>query len=358
MTLRIEIVNTTSRLAEAGAAWDALWRRGGRSMFQSHGWISTWCSSRQTSDKSSLCVGLCWQGEDLVAVMPFAARRHRGVRVLEWAAKDCSDYCDVLVDPRSAEAGRALEQVWAAVVASGCFDLAYLSHVRPDAAFCGLLKEPRPSLALRLGQRTARSVQVRSGGVDGHGWFRSLGGGAQENHTRRLRTLSETGSVVITASKSGDAIDAVLERMIALKRQWLTNAGQSNAMLSNNAVVLRALVRELDRQQALQVFSIHCDGLLVAALLNIASGERRQVFFAGYDSQFDQVSPEMLVMIEYLIKTFNMGTSEVDFLCVEDDHEFGFANGRVDLASYVGARTLAGKLALGVGERLDRHLSR
>lgn len=353
-SLRTEIVDAPSRLAEVGAAWDTLWRRGDQSVFQSHGWISAWCSSRPASDQSRLCVGLGWLGADLVVVMPLATRRHRGVRVLEWAAKDCSDYCDALVDPGSAVAGRTLEQVWLAVVASGRFDLAYLSHLRPDAVFCSLLDRPHRSMGLKRGQRSARSLQVRNGGADGNAWLRSLGQDAQDQHVRGLRILTETGPVMVTASQPGDAIDVVLERVIALKRQYLTSRGQSNAMLIDDAAVLRALVKELDRQQALQLFSIHCGSLLVAALLNIATGARRQIFFAAHDPQFDRALPEMLVMVEYLIRSFNTAISEVDLLCVEDESEFGFANARVELASYVGARTLIGKLALGVGERLDR----
>jgi len=357
MTLRIEIVDTPRRLAEVSMAWDALWSRGDQSIFQSHGWISAWSRARQTNDKSRLCVGLCWLGSDLVAAMPFATRRHRGVRVLEWAAKDCSDYCDALVDPGFAEAGLALEQVWVAVVASGRFDLAYLSHVRPDAAFHNLLNRPRRSLELRPSQRSARSLQVRNGAANGQAWFHSLGKAAQDKHTSGLHTLAGTGPVVVTASKPGDVINAVLERIIALKQQWLMDRGQSNTMLGDNAAVLRALVKELDRRQALQLFSIHCGDLLVAALLNIAAGARRQIFFAAYDPQFDQVSPETLIMVEYLIRTFNTQVSEIDLLCVEDEHELGFANARVDLASFVGTRTLVGKLALAIGERLDRGAS-
>ncbi len=352
--LRTEIVDTSSRLAELGAVWDALWRRGDQNVFQSHGWVSAWCNSKRANDKSRLCVGLGWLGADLVAVMPLATRRHRRVRVLEWAAKDCSDYCDALIDPRSAETGRTLEQVWLAVAASGRFDLAYLSHVRPDAVFCSLLDRPRRSIGLRRGQRSARSLQVRNNGAEGDAWFRSLGQDAQDRHVRGLRILTETGPVVVTASQPGDAIDAVLERVIVLKRQCLASRGQSNITLSNDAAVLRTLVKELDRQQALQLFSVHCGGLLVAALINIAAGRRRQIFFAAHDPQFDRVSPEMLVMVECLVRTFDMGISEVDLLCVGDENEFGFANARVELASYVNARTLVGKLALGIGERLDR----
>lgn len=351
--MRIEIVNTLSRLVEIGPAWDALWKRGGQSVFQSHGWIVAWCKSKQANDRSRLYVGLGWLGGDLIAAMAFATRWHRGVRVLEWAAKDCSDYCDVLADPAFREGPQALEQVWAAVVASARFDLAYLSHVRPDAKFCSLLDRCQP-MELKPGHRSARSLQVRSGGFDGHGWFRSLGREIQDSHARGLHMVEETGPVVVAVFGSKDAADAVLRRMIVLKQQWLVSMGQSSKMLSDNAATLRALIGELDRQQALQVVSVHCGSVLVAALLNIATGTQRQAFFAAHDPKFDHASPEMLVMVECLIRTFDTGISEVDLLCVEDEHEFGFANARIDLTSYVGAKTIVGKCVLVIGDRLDR----
>ncbi len=354
MKMRTEVVRTASRMVEVGPAWDALWRRGEQSVFQSHGWIEAWWNSRRANDMSRLCVGLCWAGDDLVAVMPFATRWHRGVRVLEWAAKDCSDYCDALVDTDVADGWRALGMIWAAVAASGGFDITYLSHVRPDAALCKMLDGQREGVRLKPGHRAARSLQVHNDKPDGQAWFRGLSKKARNNHTRGLRIVGETGPATVKVSEPGDAIDAVIERMIELKQDWLVSTGQSNQILSNDAMILRALVKELVRQGALRVFSIHCGDVLVAGSLNIVSGSRMEAFFAAYDPRFDRASPGTLVMVEYLMWAFDKGIAEVDFLCGEEEYKFKFANKQVDLVSYVGARSLVGKLALAVSERLDQ----
>lgn len=354
MIMRTEVVRTPGRMAEVGPAWEALWERGERSVFQSYGWIDAWWHSRPGHDKSRLCVGLCWADDELVAVMPFATRWHRGVRVLEWAAKDCSDYCDALVDADFSDGARALGSIWAAVAASGGFDVAYLSHVRPDAVLRELLGGQQQGVRLKPGHRSARSLQVQGYQMDGQSWFRGLSKKARNNHTRGMRIIGETGPVTVKVSEPGDAIDTIVERMIELKQQWLINTAQSNQILSNDAAALRALVKELVRQRALRVFSIYCGDLLAAGSLNIVSGTRMQAFFAAYDPHFDRASPGTLVMVEYLTWAFDKGISEVDFLCGEEEYKFKFANKQVDLLSYVGARTILGNLALTISERLDQ----
>ena len=354
MSTQTEIVTSPDRLAEIGPAWDALWSRSSQSVFQSHGWIMAWFGSRAAGDRSRLRIGLCWADGQLLAAMPFITRRHRGVRVLEWAAKDCSDYCDALVDPDQDAGRQAIEEVWAAVVASTGFDVAYLSHVRPDAAVGTLFTRWSQSMRLKPGHRSARSLQVGSGEASGHAWFRSLNKKARNNHTRGMRILGETGSVSVRVSKAGHAADAVLERMIALKQEWLVRTGQKNEILDNDAFVLRALIKEFARQDVLQVFSLHCDEALVAGSLNIVSGTRMQAFFAAYDPAFDRASPGTLVMVEYLTWAFDHGMTEVDFLCGEEQYKFKFATAQTNLASYVGAKTWIGSIALAMGERLDR----
>ena len=348
MTLRTEIVATSARWAEIGPAWDALWQRGRRSVFQSHGWIGAWWKARPPSDASRPCVALCWADGRLAAALPLATRRHRGLRVLEWAAKDCSDYCDALADPKDGRA--ALQQAWAAMAASGGFDLVYLSHVRPDAAFHALLDGGQQSVRLRPGHRVARSLQVQNDGADGRAWLGRLGEEARR-HAGRLRTLGEAGPVAVEVWGPGESIDTQLERMIELK---LADTAQGGSTLDNDAAILRALVKELVRQGSLRLFTVHCGDHLAAALLNIADGAREQVFFSVHDPRFDRAEPEALVLIECLARAFDRGATVVDLLCVEDDGKYGYANARLDLASYVGARTLAGRLALAVAARNHR----
>ncbi len=336
---------------EARPAWDALWRRGGKDVFQSHGWIAAWWNSRQAEDSSRLCLGLCWMEDRLAAVLPFATRRHRSVRVLEWAAKDCSDYCDALVDPDLTEGWRALEQVWAAVAAAGIFDLVYLSHVRPDAALHALLDRRSQPLQLRLGRRSASSRQVRYGASDGRAWFEGLDMATRDVHARGMQALSDIGPVRSKMHTHADAADGLIDGMIGLKRQQLANTGKSYAILDNDASAFHALAKELASQRMLQIFSMRCGDRLVAALLSIASGARLQVFFAACNPCFEHAVPETLALVEFIIAALDNGITEVDLLCVQDGSGYAFTNTQVSLASYVGARNLVGRIALAVGER-------
>ncbi|RYY05750.1 MAG: GNAT family N-acetyltransferase, partial [Alphaproteobacteria bacterium] len=96
---RFEIVRSTDRLAAVGPAWTDLWTRSNALVFQSHAWISAWWASAPDRDRRALAIVLAWRGETLVGVLPLATVRRKGFRVLEWAAKDCSDFGDALMAP-------------------------------------------------------------------------------------------------------------------------------------------------------------------------------------------------------------------------------------------------------------------
>lgn len=353
--MRVEIVVTSARLDELGLSWDLLWRRTGCDVFQSHGWVSAWWRSKPASDRSKLCIGLCWAQDNLIAVIPCTTRWHRGVRVLEWTAKKHSDYCDAMLDPAFRDGEAALALIWKEIGKSGAFDIVYLSHVRPDATVRLLLVKPYAgSVRLRLGQRSDKTLQVRRDAASGHAWFRGLSRKARSNHARGMRIVGESGAVKVRTYQPGQDMDVVLEQMIMLKRQWLVSTGESNPFLDDDAWTLQALIAELTRQHLVRVFSIHCNDALVAASVNITQGSRLQTYFAILDPQFERASPGTLILVEGLIWAFDHGISEVDFLCVDEKHRYKFATDQVHLATYVGARTWVGKMALAVGEQLDQ----
>ena len=290
MILRAELVTQCARLDEVGPAWDRLWREcGGGSLFQSHGWVRAWWAARGQAEHAQLHIGLCWEGEALRAVIPCATRRHRGVRVLEWAAKECTDYCDALAGPlgQPALARDALAQAWQAV-AHGGFRVAYLSHIRPDATVLRLAG--LPSFTLRPGRRSDQTMQVRSHGLTGAEWFRTLNKKARNNHLRGKRIIAQTGAVSAQVATGADAARK-LERMIVLKRDWLKTTGQQSRLLDDDARILRGLVACLQEQQALQLFSLDCDGDLVAGLISIVDGTQSKTFFSAFDPQFERASP-------------------------------------------------------------------
>jgi CelD/BcsL family acetyltransferase involved in cellulose biosynthesis len=80
----LEIVESTERLAAIEDQWTRLWRDCDALIFQSHDWISAWWRTIDRRTQTALRIGLVWNGGRLVAVVPLAITRRKGLRLLEW----------------------------------------------------------------------------------------------------------------------------------------------------------------------------------------------------------------------------------------------------------------------------------
>ncbi|TGV79543.1 GNAT family N-acetyltransferase, partial [Mesorhizobium sp. M2D.F.Ca.ET.145.01.1.1] len=107
------------RLAEIAPAWSALWQRAGGRGFQHPDWIAAWWRTTPHQERRALRIGLAWNGDRLDGVIALATFRRSGIRILEWAAKDHSDYGDALVAPDSDP--RAISRLWQHVFDQGGF---------------------------------------------------------------------------------------------------------------------------------------------------------------------------------------------------------------------------------------------
>ncbi len=350
MGLTTEVIATAARLDAVGPAWDALWRQTGQGIFQSHGWVRAWWAAQGPKPARRLRIGLCWQGDGLVAAIPCAITRRRGVPVLEWAAKECSDYSDAIA---GSDAGAALGQAWRALVQSGGFHVLYLGHIRPGAV-AELLTEAGRGLpcTLRPSAWGEQTLQASSGGLSGEAWFRGLSKKARNNHRRGRRLLEQSGAVSVRVGDGADAPEAV-ERLIALKRHWLAANRQRNVLLDDDARILRGLMAYLRDRGALQVLSLHCGDEVVAGLVSIVDESEAAAFLTAFDPRFDRASPGTIALAELIMRSFDSGRRRVDFLCGAEAYKFKFANESTPLAAFVGARTAFGRAALQVWERLD-----
>ena len=343
--IRIEIVQAGTRLMEIEAAWGELWRSSEGSIFQSFDWINAWWRNAGARDGYRLHFGLAWTNSQLVAAFPLVSRRYRGVRVLEWAAKDCSDYCDVLAAPIAKDA--TLGEVWRAVSATGGFDVAYLSHVRDQSRLSHVTGRESAIFKLREASRYAVStgVQLR-GWTDGEAWLKGLGKKGRNNRLRGWRILEQAGTPTFRLVSTAQEIEPALERLCTLKQGWLEAQGLSSPVLRHQAVLLRALVRALAATGRLRLFLLETDGEVVAGSVNILENDVLMAFFTAYDPSYGRASPGMLLMIEYIRWSFNNGVSEVSFLCGDESYKDRFVNVRERLTSFTGAHTLFGWFAM------------
>ncbi len=333
----LETVRDAARFQEVEAAWLDLWQRSGAGVFQHHSWIAAWW--RGCGSDYRLRIGLAWQGEELVAILPLAVRSWHGMRILEWAAQSFSDYCDIIGSPA------VLEDLWASVTAAGGFDVIRLKNIPPDARVLSALRQ------LKLQETPERHphdlcLSVASHWTSGEAWFRSLNKKKRNNHTRGARILAEFGEVVHRQYLPGEALAPVLQRLITLKLSWLRAKKLRSPLLDNNVDVLPRLVQALSRVGSLRIFAIECGGEIVAGSVNVVQNDRMMAFFSAYDPRYERASPGISLMTEYTRWAFDHGITVVDYLRGSEAYKFEFANAAVELTSVVKGCTVLGRSVL------------
>lgn len=352
----LEIVTSDARLAAIGPAWMDLWRRAGGLVFQSHAWIAAWWETVPDRDRRSLRIGLVWNGERLDAVLPFATLRRKGVRVLEWAAKDHSDYGDVLIAPECST--DAIAPLWKRLSTEGGFDLVYLNRLLPDAAIRVLLApEAARPVTLRPNHRSEISFRVVGPWQAGPQWFEQQSKKTRQNYRRGRKFLEEAGEVRFRLMSPDEPLEPVLARVADLKRKWLALHGRESDLFDEGSPALAALVAVLARQGLLHVFVLECAGAVIAVSINFVQRNTMMAFVTTYDPDFERGSPGMVLMMDYIQWSIDRGLTMVDFLCGGEDFKRRFATQSVTLDSVMGARTMRGTLAA-LGDRAHHKSTR
>lgn len=340
---RLEIVDSDARLAEIGAQWNALWRRGDGLIFQSHDWVAAWWRTVPNRDSRQLRIGLIWRGEEVMAILPLAIQRRKGLRFLEWAANDCSDYADILIDPRCPPA--ALDRLWRQLVAAGGFDLYFLNRLRPEAKFRAILNAP-DGPRLSASHRTETCSQVAGDWTTGAQWFEAQSKKTRQNYRRGRKALEESGNVAFRLLPLDEPAAPVLKRLSELKRQWLAESGRVSPLFDEAAPALPALVEVLAEAGVLRIFVLECEGKTIAISVNFVQHGTLMAFLTSYDPSFERGSPGMVLLMDYVQWSIDQGHKMVDFLCGEEPFKVRFATRSVTLTSVMGPRTLKGRVAM------------
>ncbi|WP_375464146.1 GNAT family N-acetyltransferase [uncultured Methylobacterium sp.] len=342
---RIEIVRSTERLAEVGPAWMDLWCRAGALVFQSHAWIDAWWRTAPDRDRRALQVVLAWNGDRLDAVLPLATCRRRGLRLLEWAAKDHTDYGDALVAPGLD--GGLLRRMWAHLSAAGGFDLIYLNRLLPDAKARTLLGPAGTAgVRLRPNRRSEVSFRVAGAWPTGDAWVAAQSKKTRQNYRRGQKFIGDAGVLRFRLLPPEEPMAPVLARLAELKRAWLAGHDLESNLYDEGALALAALVRVLAETGLLRAFVLECDGVIVAVSINFVQAGTMMAFVTTYDPAFERGSPGMVLMMDYIRWSIDRGLHTVDFLCGAEAFKSRFATTSVTLDSVMGRRTLPGAAAM------------
>lgn len=342
---RLEIVKSPDRLAAIGAQWMQLWQECDGLIFQSHEWICAWVKTASRPERIALRIGLAWNGDRLIAVVPLAVTRRKGLRFLEWAAVAHSDYGDVLCAPECSDA--TLDAIWAVISEAGGYDIAFINRLLPDAAARRVFA-PGRTVGTRLhpGHRREISTRIACNWESGAAWLAGRSKKARKNYRRGVRLLEEAGTMRFRLLGPDEPLDAVIARVAALKRKWLEATGRSSDLFDEGTATLKALVSVLARTGILRIFTIEIDGAMAAVSINFVQRNTMMDWVKTYDPDFARASPGLVLIFEYMQWAVDHGLHTVDLLCGSEAFKERFASHTVALETLVGARSLKGSLAL------------
>ncbi|TIL26133.1 MAG: GNAT family N-acetyltransferase [Mesorhizobium sp.] len=341
---RLEVVRSAERLAAVEADWMHLWHRTDALIFQSHAWVSAWWNTVADRDQRALRIGLVWNGDRLVAIVPLAIGKRKGLRFLEWAANSYTDYGDILIAPECSLS--ALQGVWAQICDAGGFDLAFLNRLLPGAAARKIFT-PDVSRGIRLRPNHREEVSYRVAGPwkSGAAWFEDQSKKTRQNYRRGIKALEETGKVKFRLLAPDEPLQPVLERLAALKRRWLVQHTRESQLFEEGTPVLAAFVDALARAGLLHIFVLECDGVMVAVSINFVQHHTMMAFVTTFDPDFSRASPGIILIMDYIQWSIDHGLGMVDFLCGAESFKNKFATQGVILQSVLGTRTAQGQLA-------------
>lgn len=341
---RLEIVRDLERLTALGPAWADLWRESGALIFQSHAWVHAWWSHVPDRDRRALLIVLAWRGDRLEAVLPLATNRKRSLRLLEWAAKDYTDYCDAVLRPGVPPV--LLERMWGHISAEGGFDLVHLGRLLPTATVRSILNNRNHGVLLRPNHRSEQSLRVAGTWADGDAWFEAQSKKTRQNYRRGQKFIGDNASLRSRLLPPDEPKGPALHRLAELKRLWLVRSGIEAPLFDEGSPTLAALVQALADNGQLRVFVLEREGVVVAISINFMQNATMMAFLTTYDPEFERGSPGMVLMIDYIKWSFDNGVKTVDFLCGAEDFKSRFSTNSVLLDSVAGARTLPGRAAL------------
>ncbi|HLW23738.1 MAG TPA: GNAT family N-acetyltransferase [Steroidobacteraceae bacterium] len=321
-------------------AWRALDAAPGLHPFQEFGWLSAWAHTIGRAEGWQLRIATLWQRERLIAALPLAVQRFKGLKILEWLAARVSDYCDALVAPGVAR-HEALGLLWRSIQRRGGFDVARLRHVRADAHIAATLDALQPWI----------ETLEDAGGVpiawpSGDAWYESQSTKMRERVRYKARRMQSAGFRVELIESAGD-LDGLIDVLVAQKRPWLAERGLTSMIDAPAGVAfLKRAVSEAARRGELHLSVVRNDERIAACDLAFVREGRIYSYIASFDAEYAKYSFGRLLTDRLLMWACDTGQRRLDLLLGAYDYKSEYQCTLEPVRTLVLGRTVLGRLAV------------
>lgn len=267
------------------------------------------------------------------------ALRRTPLRALVAPADDHSDDWDAV-----AEDDAARHDLWTAVAALDAW------HLRLPTLRAGPATLSARGALLEAGWRVHAAPGNRSPYLPLPGDFdalmASLSRNARSQVRRRARRLAERGEVTFRTTTGGPTLDADLDELFRVEASgWKARGGTAILTEPGAEALYRSFAHAAARKGWLRVHLLEVGGRVVAGDLACAIGDEAFLLKTGFDEDWSEASPGLVLRAEVLRATIEDGRRGYDFLGPDDEYKLRWTDTvrpRVTLTAYRGATAFPG----------------
>jgi CelD/BcsL family acetyltransferase involved in cellulose biosynthesis len=285
--------------------------------FQELGWYAAWARTIGTTGGRRLkCVTL-WDGERLLAVLPLALRRYKGVRLLEWIGARVTDYCDAILAP-GVDAHDTLKALWQSLYRDVGFDVLRLGQVRVDAVINGFVDELDPWVETREGAYTIPLTWT-----SGADWLASRSSKRRDSTRQRVRYMEKNGfEFRVWSTPEHDVLAAALEQ----KQAWVRARDVSSFVTDpQGPEFLRAFADAMSARSLLHLSAIRSAERIVACHVGFVRDDTFYYYMPTYDAAFAKQSFGTSLREHLIMWACDRGLKKFDMLLGAHDYKSQYA---------------------------------
>jgi CelD/BcsL family acetyltransferase involved in cellulose biosynthesis len=326
--------------------------------FQDFRWLGAWYGAF-TEVEPVIAVITDARTLEQAALLPLVRRRRRGVRIIEFADLDLTDYNAPLLGPAAPRDAAGAQAMWQELLAAltrmqGGADLIRLRKLPPD-----LDGRPNPLALLAAPFRSAVNGNLVTTGEDFDAWRHSLGRNARKGFLKSWRVFSRDPQAqfsIITDPEQASRVMAAMEMQQGARMQALGLSYSLNDQAY--AAFYRDLVAANLRSGYAVLTALMVGEEVVATLLGVRNGSRYvMVRFSNAGEKWANCSPGLLVIERTMAALHADGVRSFDFGTGNYAYKRKFGVTQLPLLNITKALSWRGK-PLALRDRIVREVRR